>query len=137
MRFETVSISLVTNVFFSLVARSLYFHSTLCTVLPTCQKLTVSPRKPLMSTALPSYPWKRIAADLFVLKESHFLLVVDYYSRFIEIQKLATTIHLWTLQPNRQYACHNILNNTWAFLHHDSNSQFWYGIIMKWATSIF
>ena len=44
-----------------------------------------------MSTPLPSYPWERIAADLFELKGSNFLLVADYYSRFIEVQKLTTT----------------------------------------------
>ena len=58
---------------------------------PTCQKLTVPPREPLIITSLPNYPWERIAAGLFELKGSPYLLVADYYSRFIEVQKLATT----------------------------------------------
>ena len=58
---------------------------------PTCQKLTVLPREPLMTTSLPNYPWERIAADLFEVKGSHYLLVADYYSRFVEVQKLTTT----------------------------------------------
>ena len=61
---------------------------------PTCQKLTIPPREPLMTTPLPNYPWECTAADLFELKGSHYLLVADYYSRFIEVQKLTTTTSL-------------------------------------------
>lgn len=45
----------------------------------------------MIITPLPNYPWERIAADLFELKGSTYLLVADYYSRFIEVQKLTTT----------------------------------------------
>ena len=45
----------------------------------------------MIITPLPNYPWERIAADLFELKDSPYLLVADYYSRFIEVQKLTTT----------------------------------------------
>ena len=45
----------------------------------------------MIITPLPNYPWERIAADLFELKGSPYLLVADYYSRFVEVQKLTTT----------------------------------------------
>ena len=45
----------------------------------------------MITTSLPNYPWERIAADLFKLKCSPYLLVTDYYSRFVEVQKLTTT----------------------------------------------
>ena len=44
-----------------------------------------------MTTPLPSYPWECIAADLFELKGTNYPLVVDYFSRFVEVQKLTTT----------------------------------------------
>ena len=58
---------------------------------PICQKTLTLSREPLINTPLPSYPWERIAADLFDLKGSTYLLVVDYFSRFVEVQKLNTT----------------------------------------------
>jgi len=50
--------------------------------------LTVPRREPLLPTPLPSYPWERVVADPFELKGSTYLLIADYYSRFVEIQKL-------------------------------------------------
>jgi len=44
-----------------------------------------------MTTPLPSYPWERIAVDLFELKGNKYQLVADYFSRFVEVQKLTTT----------------------------------------------
>ena len=36
-------------------------------------------------------PWEKVGADLFQLKDSTYLIVVDYYSRYMEVQKLTTT----------------------------------------------
>ena len=58
---------------------------------PVCQKTTTSNKEPLISTPLPSHPWECIATDLFELKNSTYLLTVDYYSRFVEVQKLNST----------------------------------------------
>ena len=58
---------------------------------PICQKTLTLSREPLINTPLPSYPWERMAADLFDLKGSTYLLVVDCFSRFVEVQKLNTT----------------------------------------------
>ena len=58
---------------------------------PTCMKTTPPPVEPPLQPELPSHLWERVAADLFQLSGAVYLLVVDYYSRYMEIQKLTST----------------------------------------------
>ena len=56
-----------------------------------CLKDTPPAVQPLVQTPLPSHPWERVAADLFVFKQTTYLIVADYYSRYVEVKKLAST----------------------------------------------
>ena len=38
---------------------------------------------------LPDRPWAKIGSDLFELNGAHYLLSVDYYSKWIEIANLS------------------------------------------------
>ncbi len=42
-------------------------------------------REPLIPSAPPSGPWKCIAADLLHFKGRNYLVVIDYYSKYIEL----------------------------------------------------
>lgn len=47
--------------------------------------------EPLISTQLPDLPWQKVGTDLFYWKNNQYLLIVNYYSRYIEISKLSGT----------------------------------------------
>ena len=56
---------------------------------PTCCKFQSQRAQPLIKSTLPSLPWQKVAIDIFEWKKASYLLIVDYYSRYIEIAKLS------------------------------------------------
>ena len=59
-----------------------------------CQMVTKNvPPSPLKSTPLPNQPWDEVAVDLMGLLPSgeHLLVLVDYYSRWMEADVIRTT----------------------------------------------
>ena len=76
---------------------------------PACLKTTPPSREPLLPTELPDHPWERVATDLFELKQSSYLLVVDYFSRYIEVQKMGSTTASSVIKALKQmFATHGI-----------------------------
>ena len=58
----------------------------------TCIKHSKSQRyEPLQSHPTLELPWHMVATDLFEIKNSKYLLLVDYYSRFPVLCKLGST----------------------------------------------
>ena len=55
---------------------------------PTCCKEQIQRAEPLLTTPLPTLPWQRVAMDILEWKKCCYLLMVDYYSRFIDVTKL-------------------------------------------------
>lgn len=65
-----------------------------------CQKYGASqPSEPLKPHEIPAVPWYRVGCDLFELNGVHYLLVVDYYSKYVELEIL-----------NHNTTSHNIIN---------------------------
>ena len=56
-----------------------------------CCKFRSQRAEPLLPTTLPDLPWQKVGTDLFEWKNSNYLLVVDYHSRWIEISRLERT----------------------------------------------
>ena len=59
------------------------------TACDACQRHRFSnTREPLMSHEIPDRPWQTVGTDLFEWDGTNFLLIVDYYSRYVEIERL-------------------------------------------------
>ena len=66
--------------------KRLFTNCEHCQVHKPCQR-----REPLIPTPLPSGPWQRVAIDLCHFRRQKFLIVIDYYSRWIEILHVTST----------------------------------------------
>ena len=57
----------------------------------TCAKERLHNRETLLPTEFPARPWELVGADLFDWNNSQYLVVIDYFSRYIEVAKLRIT----------------------------------------------
>ncbi|MCG7876694.1 MAG: RNase H-like domain-containing protein [Candidatus Thiodiazotropha endolucinida] len=60
-----------------------------CTV--CLERRSSNPKEPLKPHDIPDYPWQFVATDLFAWDGQDFLITVDYYSKYFEVQKLPST----------------------------------------------
>ena len=86
--FQKCRSRIATAVWWLGVTKALESFIKTCTV---CQKTFPQRKEPLMSSPLPNHPWEKLATDLFELNGSTYIVLVDYYSRFVEVQKLTST----------------------------------------------
>ena len=56
-----------------------------------CCKLQPQRAEPLIPSSLPDLPWQKVAVDLLELNSTTYLLMVDYFSRFVEMARLTRT----------------------------------------------
>ena len=63
-----------------------------------CAKEAHNFPEPLMTTPLPDRPWQRVGADLFQWNSAMYLVVVDYFSRYIEVANLTSTTSAFVME---------------------------------------
>ena len=59
-----------------------------------CARTSPAQYEPMISSVLPEYPWQKVGSDLFELNGTTYVLVVDYFSRYLEVVKLTSLTSL-------------------------------------------
>lgn len=82
------------------------------TIIRSCRECSLqsrTPTEPLLATEFPELPWQKIAVDIMFLNNSHYLVAVDYFSRFIEVAKLSRLSALSVIEQLKSiFARHGI-----------------------------
>ena len=71
-----------------------------------CEKHAQGQRSESLLLPLPpDYPWAMVGSDIFDWKKKNYLLTVDYYSKYIEAEKLHnTSASKWLLSCDAEEA---------------------------------
>ncbi|MEW8560660.1 MAG: RNase H-like domain-containing protein, partial [Candidatus Thiodiazotropha sp.] len=48
-------------------------------------------KEPLLPHEIPEYPWQNVATDLFTWDDKNYIIIVDYYSNYFEVEILSST----------------------------------------------
>ena len=71
------------------MATDIHQHVAMCSI--CAPKAPSNPKEPLISHTVPSRPWQKVGIDLFAWDMKTYLVTVDYYSRFFEVDELLST----------------------------------------------
>ena len=90
---------------------------------PTCAEMVVNPSEPMISSTLPERPWQKLGADLFYMyyRGKHYLLVVDYFSRYPEVAEHSSTTSCSVITALKSMFSHHGIPD---LLHSDNGPQF-------------
>ena len=83
----------------------------MCKQCSTCAEYrTKQQKEPMIVTQVPDYPWQKVASDLFSFDGESYVLVEDFFSKFVEYTKLspATTSAFVITFLQEQFARHGI-----------------------------
>eukprot|EP00118_Oscarella_pearsei_P024320 m.303816 g.303816 ORF g.303816 m.303816 type:complete len:164 (+) comp40841_c0_seq7:1-492(+) len=66
-------------------------------------------RESMMPHDVPARPWAKVGMDLFEIDSVHYLITVDYYSNFFEVDKLNNTLAVTVIHKVKaHFARHGI-----------------------------
>ena len=67
------------------------------------------PTEPMLSHKIPSRPWSKISVDLFALDGKQYLVMVDHYSDYFELESLRNVAASTVIRAmKRTFARHGI-----------------------------
>ena len=70
---------------------------------------TTQQKETLQSHDVPNIPWAKLGADLFTFQDKEYLITVDYYSNFFEVDRLDATTSVEVIyQLKKHFARHGI-----------------------------
>ena len=77
---------------------------------PMCEKYRKERIEPMRGTEFPDRPWSKVGADFFQHEGKVYLLVVDYYSRDVEISTVSRHVNTidTILKMKRDFSRHGI-----------------------------
>ena len=76
------------SVWWPLISKQVEAMCNRCT---TCAIHRPERKEPLLASSFPEYAWERVGTDLFELEKKTYIIVVDFFSRWIECWHLAQT----------------------------------------------
>lgn len=94
-----------------------------------CSQYRLQPPQPLIPGETPHGPWQKVGADLFQLDDSMYLVMFDYFSRFIEVAKLLSTTSTVVMERIKSWFARNgiplqVITDTGPQLSSDTLRQF-------------
>ena len=92
---------------------------------------TVNQQQPMQTHKIPERPWSRVGSDVFSLHSKDYIVLVDYYSDFVEVDLLKNTNSSAVIKfLKAQFSCHGIPD---VFVT-DNGPQFISGEFLEFAT---
>lgn len=72
-----------------------------------CQRNRIQYKEPLIQNTVPERPWQKVGMDLFEWTKKTYLLIVDYFSRYIEVTELKVTSADATIRAVKEAFAHH------------------------------
>ena len=92
------------SVWWPQIRKDIDLRVTKCIV---CSKHRPQQPEPLLPTPFLDRPWQKVGTDIFEWEKSSYLIVVDYYSRYIEVARLSSTTSKSVVQHLRSIFSHH------------------------------
>ncbi|XP_054276522.1 uncharacterized protein K02A2.6-like [Macrosteles quadrilineatus] len=55
---------------------------------PVCIQNSTNHSEPLIPRTVPDYPWQNVSVDLFKHEDKWYMIIVDHYSRYFEVEEM-------------------------------------------------